>query len=58
MLTKHLISTSEASQIYLKYEQALLATEMSSHLLGLIMKTAQELKLLLTSKYHYLNNQQ
>lgn len=58
MLTKHYITASEASQIYFKYEQVLLATEVSPHLVGLIMKIAEELKLLLTSKYHYLNDQQ
>lgn len=58
MFTKYLIAINEASQIYFKSEQVLLATEILPYVVGLILKTVKKLKLLLTSKYQHTNDQQ
>jgi len=44
MFTKYLIAVNEASQIYFKSEQVLLASEICPYVL--ILKAAKELKLL------------
>lgn len=58
MSTKYFIAINEASQIYFNSEQVLLATEVSPNVVGLILKSAKELGLLLTSKNQYMNDQQ
>lgn len=58
MFTKYLIAINKTSQIYFKSEQVLLATEIFPYVAGLILEIAKKLKLLLTSKYQYMNEQQ